>query len=245
MVYVCSLVPTFCSKRIQQKGPLKPMEVYSHKYPQLLDGPACSEGLLDPYSAQMGDKASEKTSMHQSACLSQGISTGKCDVSVMCQQCQRPSSISRPRSWHMPESHHHGPHLRPGYSTQPLHPLEDVHGLCSRSCQRKTNLGHCCHSQCHHSQCGDLEKCTEQEQEQKKHKETLWNLTEPLNSKRLKPMRQRTKNAILSILQDSEVCVEFLKTRHGIEKVVDVCRISEDGLRVMSNKYRCNNFEFF
>jgi polo-like kinase 4 len=49
----------------------------------------------------------------------------------------------------------------------------------------------------------------------------------------LQPVRHRTKNAILSILASGEVVVEFVKHRsQGEEKVVDVCRISADGIRV-------------
>jgi hypothetical protein len=56
----------------------------------------------------------------------------------------------------------------------------------------------------------------------------------PLSSLRLQPTRHRTKSAILSILDSGEVCIEFLRKRSGNreEKVVDVCRISGDGLRV-------------
>jgi hypothetical protein len=56
----------------------------------------------------------------------------------------------------------------------------------------------------------------------------------PLSTLRLQPTRHHTKSAILSILESGEVCIEFLKKRNGSreEKVVDVCRISGDGLRV-------------
>jgi hypothetical protein len=56
----------------------------------------------------------------------------------------------------------------------------------------------------------------------------------PLSSLRLQPTRHRTKSAILSILESGEVCIEFLRKKRGSreDKVVDVCRISGDGLRV-------------
>lgn len=41
----------------------------------------------------------------------------------------------------------------------------------------------------------------------------------PLNSNRLQPIRQRTKNAIFTILDNGEVCTEFIKRRHNM-----VCR---------------------
>ncbi|RZF42166.1 hypothetical protein LSTR_LSTR004315 [Laodelphax striatellus] len=52
---------------------------------------------------------------------------------------------------------------------------------------------------------------------------------------RLKPMRHRIKAAILSILESGEVCIETVKkkTSWKKERVVDVCRVSSDGLRVV------------
>lgn len=55
----------------------------------------------------------------------------------------------------------------------------------------------------------------------------------PLCSERLAATRHRTKTAVLSIQEGTgEVCIEFVKRRSGEERVVDVCRISSDGLRV-------------
>ncbi|KAG5894098.1 hypothetical protein JTB14_003954 [Gonioctena quinquepunctata] len=54
-------------------------------------------------------------------------------------------------------------------------------------------------------------------------------------SKRLLPTRHQTKNAVLSILKDGEVCIEFIKKR-GYPKrdvVCEVMRISPDGLRII------------
>ncbi|XP_026478992.1 serine/threonine-protein kinase PLK4-like [Ctenocephalides felis] len=57
----------------------------------------------------------------------------------------------------------------------------------------------------------------------------------PLNTIRLQATRHRTKNAILSITTTGEVVIEFIKKRGRAkeEKVTDVCRISDDGLRVV------------
>nr|XP_022919763.1 serine/threonine-protein kinase PLK4 [Onthophagus taurus] len=56
-----------------------------------------------------------------------------------------------------------------------------------------------------------------------------------LCSHRLLPTRHQTKNAILSILDDSEVCVEFIKKRGHLKRelVCEVCRISPDGERII------------
>ncbi|XP_054269227.1 serine/threonine-protein kinase PLK4-like [Macrosteles quadrilineatus] len=57
----------------------------------------------------------------------------------------------------------------------------------------------------------------------------------PLCSVRLKPARYKTSNFVVSILETGEVCLEKLKKRKNgkREKVVEVCRISSDGLRVL------------
>ncbi|KAL3277015.1 hypothetical protein HHI36_012377 [Cryptolaemus montrouzieri] len=57
----------------------------------------------------------------------------------------------------------------------------------------------------------------------------------PLCSMRLQPTRHQTKNAILSILDDGEVCVEFIKKRGPLKKemVCEIMRISPDGMRII------------
>nr|CAG4639059.1 EOG090X03P9 [Daphnia magna]SVE80028.1 EOG090X03P9 [Daphnia magna]SVE81851.1 EOG090X03P9 [Daphnia magna]SVE82989.1 EOG090X03P9 [Daphnia magna] len=64
-------------------------------------------------------------------------------------------------------------------------------------------------------------------------------LTPPLSTARLKATRQRTKNAVCSILEQGEICLEFIRTRSGAERIVDVCRISGDGMRIVL--YQPNN----
>jgi hypothetical protein len=56
----------------------------------------------------------------------------------------------------------------------------------------------------------------------------------PLCSIRLKPARYKTNHFVVSILETGEVCLEKLKKRKSgkKEKVVEVYRISSDGLRV-------------
>lgn len=59
----------------------------------------------------------------------------------------------------------------------------------------------------------------------------------PLSTVRLQPTRHKTKNAILSIIDEppGEVVLEFIKykSKYGEERVHDVCRISSDGLRIV------------
>lgn len=59
----------------------------------------------------------------------------------------------------------------------------------------------------------------------------------PLCTNRLQPTRHKTKNAVLSIMQEppGEVVLEFIKykAKHGEERIQDVCRISSDGLRIV------------
>ncbi|KAG8234949.1 hypothetical protein J437_LFUL015517 [Ladona fulva] len=68
---------------------------------------------------------------------------------------------------------------------------------------------------------------------EKAERRVLNGLTPALNTYRLQPTRHRTKNAVLSILDSGEVCIEFVKKRGGEERVIDVCRISTDGMRVV------------
>ena len=73
--------------------------------------------------------------------------------------------------------------------------------------------------------------------EQQHKRSSLSQLTPPLSTERLKATRQRTKNAVCSILDQGEVSLEFLRQRSGgVERVVDVCRISGDGMRVNNNQ---------
>ncbi|XP_047466874.1 serine/threonine-protein kinase PLK4 [Mugil cephalus] len=65
-----------------------------------------------------------------------------------------------------------------------------------------------------------------------KQKKTLRDVVPPLCAARLKPIRQKTKNAVVSVLETGEVCMELLKSQSGQERVKEVLRISGDGLMV-------------
>ncbi|KAM9709026.1 serine/threonine-protein kinase PLK4 [Menidia menidia] len=65
-----------------------------------------------------------------------------------------------------------------------------------------------------------------------KPKKTLRDIVPPLCAARLKPIRQKTKNAVVSILDTGEVCMELLKCQNGQERVKEVLRISCDGSMV-------------
>ncbi|XP_007495558.2 serine/threonine-protein kinase PLK4 isoform X2 [Monodelphis domestica] len=58
---------------------------------------------------------------------------------------------------------------------------------------------------------------------------SLWSSTSPLNALRLKPIRQKTKKAVVSILDTEEVCVELLKEFDSQEYVKEVLLVSPDG----------------
>lgn len=60
-------------------------------------------------------------------------------------------------------------------------------------------------------------------------KRTLRSITSPLTAYRLKPIRQKTKKAVVSILDSEEVCVELLKEFASQEYVKEVLQISSDG----------------
>ncbi|NXJ06115.1 PLK4 kinase, partial [Odontophorus gujanensis] len=60
-------------------------------------------------------------------------------------------------------------------------------------------------------------------------KRTLRSIVSPLSAYRLKPDRQKTKNAVVSILDTGEVCMELIKECNSQVFVKEVLRISCDG----------------
>ncbi|MBZ3875228.1 Serine/threonine-protein kinase PLK4 [Sciurus carolinensis] len=66
-------------------------------------------------------------------------------------------------------------------------------------------------------------------------KHTLGSITSPLTAHRLKPIRQKTKKAVVSILDSEEVCVELLKEYTSQEYVKEVLQISSDGTMITIN----------
>ncbi|RUS79271.1 hypothetical protein EGW08_012958 [Elysia chlorotica] len=54
-------------------------------------------------------------------------------------------------------------------------------------------------------------------------------LVAPLNTDRLRPIRQRTKNVVVHILENGEVCVEFIKRKGHEDVVMEVLYISSNG----------------
>ncbi|KAG7511384.1 serine serine/threonine-protein kinase PLK4 [Solea senegalensis] len=76
-----------------------------------------------------------------------------------------------------------------------------------------------------------------------KEKKSLKDVIPPLCASRLKSIRQKTKNAVVSILDTGEVCMELLKCISGQERVKEVLRISCDGSMVTI--YQPNNGKGF
>ena len=62
----------------------------------------------------------------------------------------------------------------------------------------------------------------------------LENIMGPLNVRRLRPIRQKTRNVVLSILEDETVCLEFIKSKGSDIYVTEVLRISSDGNKITS-----------
>lgn len=56
----------------------------------------------------------------------------------------------------------------------------------------------------------------------------------PLNSSRLRAVRQRTRNAFINILHDGWVCLELIKQKGNVQKVVEVVKISPDGMQIQT-----------
>lgn len=63
---------------------------------------------------------------------------------------------------------------------------------------------------------------------------SLADVMHPLSVRRLRPIRQKTRNVVLSILEDETVCLEFIKPKGKDLLVTDVLRISSDGNKITS-----------
>ena len=61
---------------------------------------------------------------------------------------------------------------------------------------------------------------------------SLGDIVEPLNAQRLRPIRQKTRNAVVSILEEGEVCLEFFQPKNGQDLVMEVIRISSNGMKI-------------
>ena len=62
----------------------------------------------------------------------------------------------------------------------------------------------------------------------------LGDIMEPLSVRRLRPIRQKTRNVVLSILDDETVSLEFIKPKGNDMYVTEVLRISSDGNKITS-----------
>lgn len=62
---------------------------------------------------------------------------------------------------------------------------------------------------------------------------SLGDIVEPLNAGRLRPIRQKTRNAVVSILEEGDVSLEFIQQKNGQEHVVEVFRISPNGMKIL------------
>ena len=61
---------------------------------------------------------------------------------------------------------------------------------------------------------------------------SLGDIVEPLNSTRLRPIQHKTRNAVVSITDDGEVCLEYFLHKNGQERVFEVLQISQNGMKI-------------
>ncbi|CAF3791948.1 unnamed protein product [Rotaria sordida] len=83
-----------------------------------------------------------------------------------------------------------------------------------------------------------------QQQQQQQQQQTISNFDtnteqireklQPLNTQRLKTLRQATKSFIMSIMDNGEVVLETMRTKGTKRRIVDVFRVSSDGLRIIT-----------
>ena len=71
-----------------------------------------------------------------------------------------------------------------------------------------------------------------QHEKNEKRTKSISNIVEPLNAQRLKPIRQKTRNAVVSITENNEVCLEFLQQKGEQNYVLEVVRISCNGMKI-------------
>ncbi|CAF4905349.1 unnamed protein product, partial [Rotaria sp. Silwood1] len=64
--------------------------------------------------------------------------------------------------------------------------------------------------------------------------ESIREKLQPLNTQRLKMHRQATKALIMSILDNGEVVLETIRTKSTKRRIVDVFRVSHDGLHIIT-----------
>ncbi|CAF1645596.1 unnamed protein product, partial [Adineta ricciae] len=64
--------------------------------------------------------------------------------------------------------------------------------------------------------------------------EQLREKLQPLNTQRLKPHRQATKTLIMNIMENGEVVLETMRTKSTKRRIVDVFRVSSDGLHIIT-----------
>ncbi|XP_050415388.1 serine/threonine-protein kinase PLK4 isoform X2 [Patella vulgata] len=79
------------------------------------------------------------------------------------------------------------------------------------------------------SACWDVQSVSEKTVSKGGSIETFVN---PVQVERLRPIRQKTKNAVVNILESNEVCLEFFKLKGKEERVVEVFLISSDGQQI-------------
>ncbi|XP_068701948.1 serine/threonine-protein kinase PLK4-like [Montipora foliosa] len=80
----------------------------------------------------------------------------------------------------------------------------------------------------HEEQC----KANQRSKYEASRSKSLGDIVEPLNSERLRPIRQKTRNAVVSILDNGEVSLEFFHHKNGEDRVFEVLRISQNGMKI-------------
>ncbi|XP_028397871.1 serine/threonine-protein kinase PLK4-like [Dendronephthya gigantea] len=75
-------------------------------------------------------------------------------------------------------------------------------------------------------------RVSDQHEEKQKKTKSISDIVEPLNAQRLKPIRQKARNAVVSITETNDVCLEFLQQRDQQCYVIEVIRISSNGMKI-------------
>ncbi|XP_064636787.1 serine/threonine-protein kinase PLK4-like isoform X2 [Lineus longissimus] len=77
-----------------------------------------------------------------------------------------------------------------------------------------------------------MNKSVHSSQEKIVESKKLIDVVPKLSSARLRPVNQKTRIALVYILEDGEVCLEFLDTKSSQEKIKEIVRITPDGDKI-------------
>ncbi|CAH0394245.1 unnamed protein product [Bemisia tabaci] len=226
---------TIRGTKVKEKEP----EYLRSKFPSYLDENSSQNYIPSLPSKHVSETSRNHTNKNAPSYESRGCGSENSvlsglvppDKSFVFQSVQNLSNPSNDERFH----HQHGPNVRSeSFNHQNHTSLMSVRKCCSEGQETMLN-NEKCFNWCQNLQFrpGCVSSAHNTHSTEMNHAMKGGIGVPPLNSTRLQPTRHRTKNAALSIVENGEVIVEIIKHKGAEEKVIDVCQISSDGLRVI------------